>query len=219
MNTEEQKTCLIMVFIAEFDFQAAKNRYNQIKVQYEKYIKSGLLELITPPLGFYPDFSKLTYENRSKEREKWLSKQNLDNAFLMNYSKDKGNYYLLLEDDVVTKPGFITLILKFIESKSDKHWFMMNFCSLSIIGNLYKMKDVESMAKYLINFYNVFPVDWLMQHYLFTKFCPPHQVNKIECQKKLTSKYVFSYRPSLFQHLGYWSSLKGKVQKLKDKTF
>jgi alpha-1,3-mannosylglycoprotein beta-1,4-N-acetylglucosaminyltransferase A/B len=29
----------------------------------------------------------------------------------------------------------------------------------------------------------------------------------------------FRYRPSLFQHIGIYSSLKGKIQKLKDKDF
>lgn len=37
--------------------------------------------------------------------------------------------------------------------------------------------------------------------------------------KKEKMKIVFQRTPSLFQHIGTHSSLKGKVQKLKDKSF
>ena len=117
-----------------------------------------------------------------------------------------------------SSPGFINSILEFIESKQDKNWFILKFCSLSTIGNLHKMKDVESIANFFVSFYDAFPVDWLFQHYLHVKFCRPHQVNKIRC-KDIMHEYVFHHKPSLFQHMGYFSSLNEKVSKLKDHSF
>ena len=42
------------------------------------------------------------------DRIKWRSKQSLDFAFLMMYAKDRGTYYVQLEDDVITKKGFVS---------------------------------------------------------------------------------------------------------------
>ena len=39
-----------------------------------------------------------------------------------------------------------------------------------------------------------------------------------KCQKERAALWIH-YKPSLFQHIGTHSSLKGKVQKLKDKQF
>lgn len=39
-----------------------------------------------------------------------------------------------------------------------------------------------------------------------------------ECNKEKASQWI-RYKPSLFQHIGTTSSLKGKVQKLKDSQF
>ena len=37
------------------------------------------------------------------ERVTWRSKQALDFSFLMMYAKDRGTFYVQLEDDVLTK--------------------------------------------------------------------------------------------------------------------
>ena len=88
---------------------------------------SGLIEIISPPAGFYPDMSSLkqTLGNiveklltifpwwsiliipivpgDDMERVTWRSKQALDFSFLMMYAKDRGTFYVQLEDDVLTK--------------------------------------------------------------------------------------------------------------------
>jgi len=64
-------------------------------------------------------------------------------------------------------------------------------------------------------FHNDKPVDWLLDPLIETRYCP-HDSKKCTSVKHL--KWIH-YKPSLFQHVGTTSSLKGKVQKLKDKQF
>lgn len=64
-------------------------------------------------------------------------------------------------------------------------------------------------------FNNDKPVDWLLENYIQTKVC---RLDTKDCKKRKFSVWI-SHKPSLFQHIGIHSSLKGKVQKLRDKAF
>ena len=58
---------------------------------------SGLLEIIVPPLEYYPDLNNVKEDvvfNDSKDRVKWRTKQNYDFSYLMTYSQKRGTYYL-----------------------------------------------------------------------------------------------------------------------------
>lgn len=50
-----------------------------------------------------------------------------------------------------------------------------------------------------------------------TKFCPFGA--DVQSCTRTKGLHRFRYRPSLFQHIGIYSSLKGKIQKLKDRDF
>ena len=45
------------------------------------------------------------------ERVTWRSKQALDFSFLMMYAKDRGTFYVQLEDDVLTKKVLVRKII------------------------------------------------------------------------------------------------------------
>ncbi|CAF4029912.1 unnamed protein product, partial [Rotaria sp. Silwood1] len=85
---------------------------------YNQYIENGLIEILSPPIEYYPDFDKLTLSlNDNKERVKWRTKQNYDFTYLMMYSSIRGKYYIQLEDDVITKPDYIHIIESFINKQ------------------------------------------------------------------------------------------------------
>ncbi|CAF1303855.1 unnamed protein product [Adineta ricciae] len=73
----------------------------------------------------------------------------------------------------------------------------------------------------LVNFFLMFsadkPIDWLLEYYQDTKYCS-FGVDAQSCTRT-KGLHRFRFRPSLFQHIGIYSSLKGKIQKLKDKDF
>ena len=60
----------------------------------------------------------------------------------------------------------------------------------------------------------IFSVDWLLTDLVRTKMCPPH----IDQQLCFKDAWIL-HHPSLFQHVGTHSSLRGKLQELKDPFF
>ena len=98
-----------------------------------------------------------------------------------------------------------------------QQWFVIDFCQLGFIGKLFKTMDLPILIQFFLIFYNDKPVDWLLYDIITTKVCSP-DLDKKKCKKERNAMQI-QYKPSLFQHIGTHSSLKGKVQKLKDKQF
>ncbi|XP_062609322.1 alpha-1,3-mannosyl-glycoprotein 4-beta-N-acetylglucosaminyltransferase B-like [Saccostrea cucullata] len=219
MSAEERKECLIIVFVAEpNDPQYVKDVAESLKKQFPEELQSGLLEVIAPPAEFYPDFNniKQTYGD-TKERVRWRTKQNLDFSFLMMYARSKAIYYVQLEDDVISKPGYFTIMKTFAEQQSSTTWILLEFSTLGFIGKMFKSKDLPVVVEFFLMFYQDKPIDWLLDYFLAVKVCNPEKDHK-HCSR-MKGEMRRRYKPSLFQHVGTHSSLKGKVQKLKEKDF
>lgn len=102
---------------------------------------------------------------------------------------------------------------------------------------MFKSAELPWLITFFQMFYNDKPVDWLLEHLIYTKVCNWEKdmvshargftvdVNLFKCSypqkhcKYEKAKLWLHYKPSLFQHIGMTSSLKGKVQKLKDRQF
>lgn len=80
---------------------------------------------------------------------------------------------------------------------------MLEFSTLGYIGKLYKSAHLPLLARFLFLFYQEMPCDWLMSHF----------------RELLTQKETILFKPSLFQHMGTFSSFQGTYNKLKDKDF
>ena len=94
---------------------------------------------------------------------------------------------------------------------------MLNICFLFLIGKLFRAADLGILVEFFLLFYKDKPGDWLLDHILWVKVCHPEKGVK-HCQTE-KSKLRIKYKPSLFQHVGKHSSLKGKKQSLIDKEF
>lgn len=107
------------------------------------------------------------------ERVRWRSKQNLDFVYLMTYCKGKGIYYIQLEDDVITKPSYLSQMQTFVTKQTviSKNWLILDFCVLGFIGKLFKSADLSQLIIYIVMFYNDKPIDWLLDHFVNTKMC------------------------------------------------
>uniref|UniRef100_T1P853 N-Acetylglucosaminyltransferase-4 (GnT-4) conserved region n=1 Tax=Musca domestica TaxID=7370 RepID=T1P853_MUSDO len=224
MNEEEQNETLIIVYIGENEPENVQNIAKSVEIAFEPYLECGLIEIIAPSPSYYPNFDKLRITlNDSLERVKWRSKQNLDFAYLMAYAQTKGTFYVQLEDDILAKRHFITTMKKFAITKSaltkpdQPPWFLLDFCQLGFIGKMFKSAELPYLITYFQMFYNDKPVDWLLAYFMESKVCR-NDLDQKHCNQE-KAKYWLHYRPSLFQHIGTSSSLKGKVQKLKDKQF
>ncbi|EEC19486.1 N-acetylglucosaminyltransferase VI, putative [Ixodes scapularis] len=131
-----------------------------------------------------------------------------------------------LEDDILSKPGYISKMREsaYKQVSLKRHWLILDFCQLGFIGKrsiyfckMFKCVDLSKFVAFFLIFYNDKPVDWLLDNMMITTVCRSDKDQK-DCRKRIENVWIH-YKPSLFQHVGMHSSLKGKVQKLKDHQF
>lgn len=150
MDEEEQNDTLIVVFVGETNLEYVHDIAKQIQLRFGEYCDNGIIEVISPPASYYPNMDKLRITlNDPMERVKWRSKQNLDFAFLMAYSQIKATFYVQLEDDILAKRGYITIMKQFAVAKTAKQeqdpWFVLDFCQLGFIGELNSLNRTKSV--------------------------------------------------------------------------
>jgi alpha-1,3-mannosylglycoprotein beta-1,4-N-acetylglucosaminyltransferase A/B len=220
ISPEDTEDTLVVVFIAETEPSFVASVAKSINASFSAQIEAGILDVISPPPEYYPDWSSLKPTlGDPPERVQWRSKQNLDYAFLMMYCQWRGVYYVQLEDDILTKPNFVATMRDFALEKTaaKEPWFVIDYCQLGFIGKMFSSSSLPILIQFFLSFYNDKPGDWLLDNVIQTKVCKMDQDFK-KCQKEKNALWIH-YKPSLFQHIGTHSSLKGKVQKLKDKQF
>ncbi|KAK5865312.1 hypothetical protein PBY51_016486 [Eleginops maclovinus] len=218
LTASEQTDLLMIVFVAETDSDYVGSVAETVRTNFPQQVKSGLLEVVSPPKHYYPNFTHLKESlGDSKDRVKWRTKQNLDFSFLMLYAHNKGSYYVQLEDDIVAKAGYFNAMKTFATQNDSKQWLFLEFSRLGFIGKMFRTWDLPMITEFFLMFHKDKPVDWLLDHILWVKACHPEKdANHCIQQKALHKK---RYKPSLFQHVGLHSSLPGKIQYLKDTEF
>uniref|UniRef100_A0A8C1ULG7 Alpha-1,3-mannosyl-glycoprotein 4-beta-N-acetylglucosaminyltransferase A n=1 Tax=Cyprinus carpio TaxID=7962 RepID=A0A8C1ULG7_CYPCA len=211
-------TELVFFAFSQTDIDYVNSVVAGLEKEFYTELNSGLLEVISPPASYYPDFSNLkeTFGD-SKERVKWRTKQNLDYSFLMMYAVNKGVYYVQLEDDIVAKPNYFATMKNFALQLATEDWMILEFSQLGFIGKMFQAPDLNLIVEFIFMFYKEKPIDWLLDHILWVKVCNPEKDAK-HCDRQKSSLRI-RFRPSLFQHVGLHSSLAGKIQKLTDKDF
>ncbi|XP_075869775.1 alpha-1,3-mannosyl-glycoprotein 4-beta-N-acetylglucosaminyltransferase B [Nelusetta ayraudi] len=218
LSATEKDDCVIVVMVAEADQQYAISVADNLKHLFPAEIQSGLLEVVSPSVHFYPDFSQLRESfGDPKERVRWRTKQNLDYCFLMMYAQSKGTYYVQLEDDIVARPNYFTTMRNFALQQPLEDWMILEFSQLGFIGKMFKSLDLSLIVEFMLMFYKDKPIDWLLDHIMWVKVCNPEKDAK-HCDRQKANLRI-RFKPSLFQHVGTHSSLAGKIQKLKDKDF
>ncbi|CAN9498999.1 unnamed protein product [Ophioblennius macclurei] len=201
---EELKEIVVVVHLADFDLIWCENLVQEINRKFAHHIIAGRLLVIQAPEDFYPSLDGLKRNyNDPDDRVRFRSKQNVDYAFLLNFCTNLSHFYMMLEDDVRCSRNFLTALKKVITSREGSYWVMLEFSKLGYIGKLYHSKDLPRLAHFLLMFYQEMPCDWLLIHF----------------RGLLAQKDVIRFKPSLFQHMGYYSSYKGAENKLKDDDF
>ncbi|XP_052216075.1 alpha-1,6-mannosyl-glycoprotein 4-beta-N-acetylglucosaminyltransferase-like isoform X2 [Dreissena polymorpha] len=206
--SSEISTTTIVLFIASLNEAFVTQTLKHIDEKYSPSVESGLLQVVQPSSSqMYPNFGlikKRTF-NDSLERVEWRTKQNLDYAYLFAYCESLSEYFIQIEDDVITASNFIQEIRNAIIrlENSKPPWFEISFSSLGFIGKLFRSPDLCMLSKYLILFQLQKPCDLLMND-LRNIMLQPQEIRN---------------EKSLFQHMGVVSSLPGKIQKLVDTAF
>ncbi|XP_065324423.1 alpha-1,3-mannosyl-glycoprotein 4-beta-N-acetylglucosaminyltransferase A-like isoform X2 [Gordionus sp. m RMFG-2023] len=216
--SREQLNDLKVIILLSGNESYINQEVRMIENDFWKQVQIGAIEIITPPDIFYPSWSNInpTLED-TPERMKWRTKQNLDIIYLMLYSYQKCDYYLQLEDDVIAKYNFLSIIDQVITNPATNEWAMLDFCPLGSIGKLYRNNEIPLIASYMGLFYLDKPIDWLIASYLISRYCTP-VIPKTTCDQIILKRVPLHYT-SLFQHVGVISSLEGKIQNLKVQKF
>ncbi|KAK1168814.1 hypothetical protein AOXY_G9692 [Acipenser oxyrinchus oxyrinchus] len=201
---EELKEIVVVIHLAEFNLAWCESLVQDITRKFAHHVIAGRLLVIHAPEEYYPvlDGLKRNY-NDPEDRVRFRSKQNVDYAFLLNFCSNLSDYYMMLEDDVRCSKNFLTAMKKVVTSREGSYWVTLEFSKLGYIGKLYHSNDLPRLARFLLMFYQEMPCDWLLIHF----------------RGLLAQKDVIRFKPSLFQHMGYYSSYKGAENKLKDDDF
>ncbi|XP_019623540.1 PREDICTED: alpha-1,3-mannosyl-glycoprotein 4-beta-N-acetylglucosaminyltransferase C-like [Branchiostoma belcheri] len=193
----------IVIFLADLDRDYNRRLSLEIQQNYSRYLSNGFIQVVQAHKSFYPQLEGLKQNfNDTQERVKWRSKQCVDFAFLFSYCRDLSEFYLQLEDDVISAEKYLKAIRDFVNSQTSA-WTMLEFSELGFIGKLFKSSDLQRLADFIMLFYQEMPVDYLIRYFIQLL---PHQKS-------------FLHLPSLFQHIGKHSSLSGKQQNLVDSFF
>ncbi|XP_068275342.1 alpha-1,6-mannosyl-glycoprotein 4-beta-N-acetylglucosaminyltransferase-like [Nyctibius grandis] len=203
-SEEELQEMVVVVHLADADPGWNVRVAVDIARKFAHHILLGRLLLIHAPHEFYPTLEGLKRNyNDPEERVRFRSKQNVDYAFLLAFAANLSSYYLMIEDDVWSAKSFLTAIRKALASREGSNWATLEFSKLGYIGKLYHSSDLPRLARFLLLFYQEMPCDWLLVHFRLL----------------LTQKDVIRFKPSLFQHMGLYSSFQGTVNRLEDDEF
>ncbi|XP_046725722.1 alpha-1,3-mannosyl-glycoprotein 4-beta-N-acetylglucosaminyltransferase C isoform X2 [Silurus meridionalis] len=203
-SEKELAEMVVVVLLADFDLHWVQQTLISIKNQFSARLVQGQLVVIHADQENYPPLTGLKRNfNDAPDRVSFRSKQNVDYAFLVDFSARLSKYYIMLEDDVSCSKGFLSSIRGHINSKGSLPWVTLEFSKLGYIGKLYHSKDLSRLAHFLFLFYQEMPCDFLLSHF----------------RTLLMQDKVIRFQPSLFQHMGTYSSFKGTYNHLKDDDF
>ncbi|KAJ7331850.1 hypothetical protein JRQ81_014030 [Phrynocephalus forsythii] len=201
---EELKEMMVVVHLADPDEDWNAQMVEKIAKRFAPQLLLGLLLVVHAPFAYYPPLEGLKRNfNDAEDRVQFRSKQNVDYAYLMNFAANLSTYYLMIEDDVRCSKSFFTAIRNRLATLEGSYWVTVEFSKLGYIGKLYHSHDLPQLAQFLMLFYQEMPCDWLFVHFRLL----------------LTQKEVIRFKPSLFQHVGHFSSFQGTANKLKDEDF
>lgn len=195
---------VVVVLLADFDLTWVHEMLTSINELFPKRLIQGQLLVIHADEENYPPLRGLKRNfNDAPDRVTFRSKQNVDYAFLVDFSARLSKYYLMLEDDVSCSKGFLSSIRGHVRSRGSSPWVTLEFSKLGYIGKLYHSGDLNRLAHFLFLFYQEMPCDFLLSHF----------------RSLLMQDKVIRFRPSLFQHMGTYSSFQGTYNRLKDDDF
>lgn len=164
---EDLSNLLIVIFLADTKASAREEVKTLLKSNFGQYFKRNLIHVIAAPPSFYPQLEGLQRTlNDGQERMYWRSKQCMDYVFMFYYCQGLSQYYLHLEDDVISKPDYMEQIRRFIDLKADTRWDVLWFSRWGFIGKLFQDKDLRNFGRFITMFYSEMPVDWLLFNYM-----------------------------------------------------
>ena len=193
LSDKDKKNTYIVTFLADLHDPPKSTTKEELSKSFGKYIEQKLLTVIEVYPKFYPPLTNIKQKyGDSNSRRTWRSKENVDAAFVMCYCKELSQYYIHLEDDMISSPSFFPKLQDFINTQNVKPWAMLDVTIKGSKAKVYRTSDLGNIASYFYLMYDEMPIDWLMGHW--------RRVKEQHPQTKFPPA-------SLFNHIGDRSSL------------
>lgn len=135
----------------------------------------------------------------------------------MMYVQFKGIYYVQLEDDIVVKFNYLSIMKNFVLQQFLEDWMILEFFQLGFIGKMFKLLDLSLIVEFIFMFYWDKFIDWFLDYILWVKVCNFEKDVKY-CDWQKVNLWI-CFKLFFFQYVGIYFLLVGKIQKLKDKDF
>ena len=194
LSEADKKNTYIAIFLADMHEPPRSRAKAEILKSFGKYIDQGLVTVIEAYPGYYPPLTNLKKKYGDSDRRiTWRSKENIDATFVMCYCKDLTQYYIHLEDDVISSPSFFPKLQEFINAQNVKPWSFLDATIKGSKAKVFRSQDLGNIASYFYLMYDEMPIDWLMGVW--------RQIKQPKPEDRLPPA-------SLFQHIGDKSSLK-----------
>ena len=189
----DKKDTYIVIFLADLHEPPKTTAKAGLSKPFSTYIDEGLLTVIETYPEYYPTLTNIKKKyGDSNSRRTWRSKENVDATFVMCYCKESSQYYIHLEDDVISSPSFFPKLQDFINTQNVKPWAMLDLTIKGSKARVFHTSDLGNIASYFYLMYDEMPIDWLMSLWRRVKDENP---KSILCPS------------SLFNHIGDRSSL------------
>jgi len=196
LGENDKKDTYIVIFLADLRDPPKSTAKAELSKSFGKYINEGLLTVIEAYPEYYPPLTNIKQKyGDSDSRRTWRSKENVDATFVMCYCNELSQYYIHLEDDVLSSPSFFPKLQDFINKQNVKPWTMLDATIMGSKAKVFQSKDVGNIASYFYLMYDEMPIDWLMGHWRQIKSQTANKDND-----RLPAA-------SLFNHIGDRSSL------------
>lgn len=197
MSIENKSNILIRIYNCDF-----KGIEVDISKDFKKEIEKGFIEIIR--VDNHPEFINLPNNfGDNDERVKWRTKQCYDYSEAFRLSYNIAEYYMHIEDDVITCPNYDIYI--FHEIQKNQNWCTIHMAQGGFIGWLFHNNDLPRLSALFREFRDEMPPDWLIYHFVGIK--------------KATGKQHIQTSYSIFQHIGYERTLKDSTQDVKFDNF
>ncbi|XP_036926474.1 alpha-1,3-mannosyl-glycoprotein 4-beta-N-acetylglucosaminyltransferase-like protein MGAT4E isoform X2 [Sturnira hondurensis] len=157
----EQRRLTVLVHLAHSDPASLRKTTAQISTLFSPQILAGQLVLIHAPPDAYP----VGDPGDAADQGDACSKQNVDHAFLVSFAAGLSDYFLLLEDDAVCAPDFLTHIRWRVGNRSRTPWVLLELSNLGLLGKLLRGRDLPLLARFLLLFHQEKPLVQLLPHF------------------------------------------------------
>ena len=100
LDPHESLDCLVILLVADTGLNFVNSLTKGIQTNFKGHLESGLLEVISPPMSYFPKFICDHLHTNDCQNGIEMSKKNLAYAFLMMYAQNRGLFYIHLKDDI-----------------------------------------------------------------------------------------------------------------------